>query len=89
MTEIFTTKEGYTNSYTDVELISTTNARFDSMVGTLGKLEYRKGIGAFFDTIKRYVYTSVVKEVDLEEHEGFIYVTLTTLNSIYKFKVKN
>lgn len=48
MTEIFTTKEGYTNSYTDVELISTTNARFDSMVGTLGKLEYRKGIGAFF-----------------------------------------
>ena len=88
MTEQFSIKEGHTVGY-DVEFLSTTNEKFKYFEGTLGRLEYRKGVGAFFDTLKKYLYTSVVTEVDLEETEDSVVITLTTLNSVYKFKVSN
>ena len=85
----FNTKEGHTSSYDSVEFLGTTNERFNYFVGSLGRLEYRKGIGAFFDTLQKYLYTSVVTDVELQEDSEYIYITLRTLNSVYRFRARN
>ena len=70
-------------------LISTTNTKFEYLVGTKGSLKYKINYSAYFDNLCNYLWTSVVNSIELEEHQDSIKVTLHTLNSVYVFSVDN
>lgn len=64
-----------------VQLVNTTNPNFTYMIGWKGQLSYKLDCSAYLDTLTGYLYTSIVRQIDITDST----ITLTTMNSVYSF----
>lgn len=71
--------------YTGAILEDTTNEKFLHYRGFKGRLFVKEGFSATFDMLRGYLYTSVVKKATTEGNK----LILTTLNSVYTFRIKD
>jgi len=69
----------------EAKLISTTNNKFDYIIGRTGILEIKLNFSAKFLNYEKFLITSIVKSFEVKEK----ILTIKTLNSIYVFEILN
>ncbi|MCK5535606.1 MAG: hypothetical protein KAI79_02200 [Bacteroidales bacterium] len=70
------------------EFISTTNEKFQDLVGEIGVLQI--GLLAIFDYdtfLQKYFHSSNFKSITYEYHDDYADITMVTKNSTYVFRV--